>query len=340
MPRLNDPQEMSLIYEKCKQVYSGEITRKEACSQLQGKTVAAMSSLNMYFDIYASMRKGTCYKMGTSAPFTSFLIESIYSDFGLDAFLTALTAAKKNAEYRISCGNPQPGIEAVCRELIAKHNLTITYDELEGYKSESTEAKTKPTANPEKKKETSKKPSRREKTKGRGSLVMQITYGSIKFKAEGTPTTVLKQLKQFSNTILPKAANTLEQGINKVAKQKDKNRKQTAKAVPVPTTKKKDGELIKEKYPQISDLQTKMDFKARMIPLLYLAEKYDLRNEFSIKDIQDLMKDTLGENAEKKQIEDVFARRAEWFEKTNNNPRKYKLLDVARDYSINIIGEL
>ena len=28
MPRLNDPQEMSLIYEKCKQVYSGEITRK------------------------------------------------------------------------------------------------------------------------------------------------------------------------------------------------------------------------------------------------------------------------------------------------------------------------
>ena len=76
-----------------------------------------------------------------------------------------------------------------------------------------------------------------------------------------------------------------------------------------------------------------------MIPLLFLADKHRFQKEFSIRDIIQIMMDVLSENASKKQVEDVFLRRADWFEKVNQNPRKYKLLATAKDYARNILAE-
>ena len=51
------------------------------------------------------------------------------------------------------------------------------------------------------------------------------------------------------------------------------------------------------------------------------------------------MYDSLGEIADKKTIDSVFTKRAEWFDKVSNNPRKYVLLDTAKDYARNILYE-
>ena len=133
MSRLVDKEEMQRIYEHCVLVYNHEITAADACAMLRGKTNASEASLKMYFDIYSHMRQGTCYKMGTSAAFTRYLIEHIYEDNGNDALIRALASAKQNSDYRISCGNPQPGIEATCREIIKDYNLPISYEELDDY---------------------------------------------------------------------------------------------------------------------------------------------------------------------------------------------------------------
>lgn len=70
-----------------------------------------------------------------------------------------------------------------------------------------------------------------------------------------------------------------------------------------------------------------------LFPLLFLSEKNGLKEEFTIRDIQDILNDSLGVTASKKEIDDVFVRRQYWFERTNQNPRKYKLQEMARNYA-------
>lgn len=84
----------------------------------------------MYFNIYSCMRTGKCYKMGTSESFTRFLLVSIFKDFGVDAFKTALSAAKGNSAYRESVNNAQPGIERACRDAIGDCGVEIEYDDI------------------------------------------------------------------------------------------------------------------------------------------------------------------------------------------------------------------
>ncbi len=74
-----------------------------------------------------------------------------------------------------------------------------------------------------------------------------------------------------------------------------------------------------------------------MIPLMYLASIDKIQSDFSIKEIQNLIFDALGEQSNVKQIEDVFNRRTDWFEKTQANPRRYKLLEIGYDYAKNIL---
>lgn len=280
------------------------------------------------------MRKGTCYKMGTSAAFTRFLIENIYKDNGHDALFAALASAKQNAEYRISCGNEQPGIEATCRELIKEYELPITYEQLDQFYGDK---------KPQGKKIKRKTPQKRTKPLN-PDMHMSITYGGISFEVKGTPETVFSELKAFSKEVLPKTISMLEKESfpsqqsnskkeNKKAQQKDNTPRESKK------TLASIGKRIRRNHPAITKLSEKMDFKARMIPLMFLSDKADYQKVFSIHDIQMLMQDAIGEMPEKKQIEDVFSRRADWFEKVNQNPRKYKLLDIAKDYARNILAE-
>ena len=93
---MNDEQEMMKIYEMAKDVYDGKYSVKYALLSLEGKTSATVSSLKMYFNIYACMRKAKCYKMGTGEQFTKFLLNKIYDDFGVNEYLNAITAVKGN----------------------------------------------------------------------------------------------------------------------------------------------------------------------------------------------------------------------------------------------------
>lgn len=125
---LNQENDMKVIYETAKKVYAHEMTTAEAVDQLLNRTDASEASLKMYFTIYACMRKGKTYKMGTSEQFTQYLLERILQDAGVEAFELALTAVKGNDEYRASKNNAQPGLRRACMNAIGNSGLSIDYD--------------------------------------------------------------------------------------------------------------------------------------------------------------------------------------------------------------------
>ena len=130
---LTSQDDMSLIYDMAKKVYENQIGIADAATKLSSQINASTASLKMYINIYRYMRQGKCYKMGSSAAFTKFLLKNIHSDFGENAFRIALAAVKLHAGYRISVGNEQRSIETVCREILSELNLNIDYDTLPAY---------------------------------------------------------------------------------------------------------------------------------------------------------------------------------------------------------------
>lgn len=126
---------MSAIYESSKKVFDQKTSVKDAIAHLRKILDSSEASIKMYFNIYAAMRKGTVYKMGTGEEFTKFLLESILKENGEEAFKLALSAVKKNSEYRESVNNAQPGLKRACKEAIADSGLAIEYDELSGFLS-------------------------------------------------------------------------------------------------------------------------------------------------------------------------------------------------------------
>ncbi len=130
---LDKPTDMKKIYETSKKVYNREITVEHAVQELVIKTEAKAASLQMYFNIYAYMREGKCYKKGTSASYTQFILEQIFQDYGEDALKTAVSAVKLHSGYRASVNNGQPGIEKVCRDVLKKLKMDWDYDSLPEY---------------------------------------------------------------------------------------------------------------------------------------------------------------------------------------------------------------
>lgn len=127
---LSDPKEMKIIYEVSKDVYAGKYSVSYALLFLKGKVSGTPSSLKMYFTIYAYMRNAKCYKMGTSESFTKFLLDSIYHDFGKEAYINALTAVKGNYAYRESVNNTQPGLIRACKNSIKDCGLNLVFEEI------------------------------------------------------------------------------------------------------------------------------------------------------------------------------------------------------------------
>lgn len=127
---LSDSKEMQIIYDVSKDVYDGKYSVAYALKFLKGKVKGTDSSLKMYFNIFSCMRKGKCYKMGTSEPFTKFLLNSIYRDFGKTEYINAITAVKGNLAYRESVNNAQPGLVRACTESISDCGLDLVYEEI------------------------------------------------------------------------------------------------------------------------------------------------------------------------------------------------------------------
>lgn len=127
---LSDSKEMQIIYDVSKDVYDGKYSVAYALKFLKGKVKGTDSSLKMYFNIFSCMRKGKCYKMGTSEPFTKFLLNSIYRDFGKTGYINAITAVKGNLAYRESVNNAQPGLVRACTESISDCGLDLVYEEI------------------------------------------------------------------------------------------------------------------------------------------------------------------------------------------------------------------
>ena len=137
---LNKPEDMKKIYEAAKDVFEHKISATKAVASLIGSFPGSSeASLKMYFSIYGYMRQGKCYKKGTNAGFTKFLLENIFSDFGEDAFAIAVSSVKLHVGYRASIQNAQPGIERVCRQVITELGSNIDYDKLSEYNSGTTE---------------------------------------------------------------------------------------------------------------------------------------------------------------------------------------------------------
>lgn len=127
---LSDSKEMQIIYEVSKDVYDEKYAIAYALKFLKGKVKVTDSSLKMYFNIFSCMRKGKCYKMGTSESFTKFLLNSIYHDFGENDYINAITAVKGNIAYRKSVNNEQPGLIRACTESISECGLNLVYEKI------------------------------------------------------------------------------------------------------------------------------------------------------------------------------------------------------------------
>ncbi len=143
---LTDFGEMQIIYDTSKAVYEGEYSVQYALLSLSGKVTGTESSLKMYFNIYACMRNGKCYKMGTSESFTKFMLVSIYKDFGQDAFIKALSSVKGNSAYRDSVNNSQPGLKRACLAAISECSVQIDYDKIQAAPIAVDEKKKQPKA--------------------------------------------------------------------------------------------------------------------------------------------------------------------------------------------------
>lgn len=127
---LSNPEEMKRIYEVSKDVFDGKYPAQYGVSILKGNVSGTVSSIKMYFTIYAYMRKAKCYKMGTSEAFTKFLLVNIYNDFGIDAFIDALSSVKGNYAYRKSVNNTQPGLIRACFEAIETTGCNLKYEDV------------------------------------------------------------------------------------------------------------------------------------------------------------------------------------------------------------------
>lgn len=127
---LSNPKEMQIIYDVSKDVYDGKYAIAYALKFLKGKVKGTDSSLKMYFNIFSCMRKGKCYKMGTSEAFTKYLLNSIYRDFGRTDYINAITAVKGNYAYRESVNNAQPGLIRACTESISECGLDLVYEDI------------------------------------------------------------------------------------------------------------------------------------------------------------------------------------------------------------------
>ena len=331
MARLTNPKEMERIFKVCKDIYDGKCTQNEGVKKLHGKTIASDASLKMYFVIYSCMRQGKCYKKGTSASFTQYLLETIYSENGTEALYLALASAKQNAEYRKSCDNEQPGIEAVCRDVIAKYNLSVTYEGLDYYFDKGIRPLTR---RPQNKttyttvKKAHVKNNISQISNGSEYIKVTLAYEKLHVELEGDLSTVNREINRFFAELIPEIKR------HKSTKPSPKRSKRVEKDEIELSLGHK---LIKE-YPDIIELNNKLDFKAKMIPLMYLVSEQDADHAFTVKEIKSLFYDALGKECETKEITKVFSSRPEWFDVIASSPKKYKLLDVAKDYARSILA--
>ena len=310
MPRLNNIKDMEQIYTYCKKVYLKELCVNDACDQLGIKVPFSKSSLKMYFNIYSCMMNGKCYKMGTSESFTKFLIEKIHNEYGKEFTLRALSSAKQNADYRISWGNEQPGIEKVCKEILQEYQFNINYEDLS------------------KQPIVTKDSTHDNDNSNEIPLELSITYGETHISLKGTPEQVKSQLRNLSTMI----GESLS-AVDSITSNSSCNNQNTVLTESI-------GSQLKSKYLVIEKLKSKKDFKAKMIPLLVFASESGLKTSFTISDVLVIMKDALEEEIEKKDIEFVFSKKKDWFEQIGKNPRKYTLQPIAFDYSKNILADI
>jgi hypothetical protein len=127
---MDNIEEMEQIYSAAKDVFDGKYPTEYAAHSLQKKVSATKSSIKMYFNIFSCMINGKCYKMGTSETFTSFLLKKIYEDYGPEVFLSALSAAKGNYDYRVSVNNGQPGILRACKAVIQELSFPVNFEDI------------------------------------------------------------------------------------------------------------------------------------------------------------------------------------------------------------------
>ncbi len=319
MSKFDNPIEMERVYSACKDVYSRSSTKNEAIAKLRGKTSASDSSLALYFDIYSKMREGMIYKRGTSEAFTRYLIEKIYEDEGESEAIKALLAAKKQSEYRKSVDNEQPGIEYVCKEIIKNYNIPITYQDLDDYNYE-----TKPNNGSTRKKTNNKK------SNNNPQLRITMDYGKLHAEFEGDEKSVTKEVDAFFLKILPNI------NINNGKKKTTKKGSSTSKKVKSKSKDNVEKKLI-ENHPNIIDLKNRFDFKAKMIPIMYLLTYDNLKEEFTVNEIQRIMTYVLNQDISNKDINKVLSTKSDWFCVIPGSPKKYKLLDIGMDYARNIL---
>jgi hypothetical protein len=115
-------------YAVAKSVYDGTITKTVGINRLQDQFSLNAASAADFISNLASMLKGQKYARTNNVYTTSYFLEMIYKDFGLDSLNKALSALSKHLDYYKSVKSDLPslrGILAKYRTFAKEQNATL-----------------------------------------------------------------------------------------------------------------------------------------------------------------------------------------------------------------------
>ncbi len=117
-------------YENAKRVFSSKTSLTEAKSAIFDKTGMNEGSAQGYIHTFIKMMEGSGYTRTINAFATDYYLEHIFSDYGLEALLTAISSVKKHLEYYEGVGkSSQPKIHEILNKHIEKSENLGSIDE-------------------------------------------------------------------------------------------------------------------------------------------------------------------------------------------------------------------
>jgi len=116
-------EQVAEAYETARKLYAHEISLSAAKVSVAKKTGMNEGSAQGYVHTFMKMMEGANYTRTINAFATDYYLKQIYSDYGLEALLTAISSVKKHLEYYEGVGkSSQPTIHKILSQHIEKAN--------------------------------------------------------------------------------------------------------------------------------------------------------------------------------------------------------------------------
>ena len=124
--------QISEAYIQAKLVYAGDLSLAKAKENIAEATGMNERSAQGYIHTFLKIMEGAGYTRTINAYGTDYYLEHIYTDYGLDALMTAISSVKKHLEYYEGVGkSSQPKIHKVLNKFLERVDHLGTFDEVQ-----------------------------------------------------------------------------------------------------------------------------------------------------------------------------------------------------------------